>query len=664
MSIEEKQKKDQGRKDQQGRDPESRDQQGKDPESRDQQGKDQESQDQHSKGQESRDQQNEAQVSKDREAVQRKPARPGRIEMPPLKELTLPEMLDRSIRHFPDRPALGYAGGKISTYKQLGEKVSRVAAFLKENGINEGDRVAILSENSPNWGAAYFGIVSLKAIVVPILNEFHPSEIHHILRHSGASALFVSERLYHKVEEFNLEKLNVVVLIDNLAVISPEWGKDRLRRLYAEGSRELKRIKHMALKKVGLAAADIPGDAPASIIYTSGTTGHSKGVMLSHKNIVSNAMALDQIVEVDQRERLLSVLPLPHVYECTIGMVMPLLIGAAVYYVDKPPTAPVLLPALKQVRPTVMNVVPLIIEKMYKGRIMPEIQKKWALRTAYKIPALRRKINRKAGGKLLKTFGGELRMFPIGGASIAPEVEQFMREANFPYAVGYGLTETSPLVAGCSEKDTRLYSVGKPVPGVEVRIDYEQTGEEHGGDPASRKARHGNGKVGEILVRGPNIMKGYYNDPDLTAQTINSDGWLRTGDLGEFDNDGYLYIRGRLKNMILGPSGENIYPEAIESVLQRSEYVLESLVYKHENRLVARVHLNYEKLDEEFAAKGLSQTEIREFIKELLVTLKNETNASVASFSRISKVIEQAEPFEKTPTQKIKRYLYVSDREQ
>jgi len=592
---------------------------------------------------------------------QSKPSRPGRIEMPPLKELTLPEMLDRSIRHFPDRPALGYAGGKVSTYQQLGEKVSRVASFLKENGINEGDRVAILSENSPNWGAAYFGIVSIKAIAVPILNEFHPSEIHHILRHSGASALFVSERLYHKVEEFDLKKLNVVVLIDNLAVISPEWSKDRLRRLYAEGSRELKRIKHMALQKVGLAAADIPGDAPASIIYTSGTTGHSKGVMLSHKNIVSNAMALDQIVEVDQRERLLSILPLPHVYECTIGMVMPLMIGAAIYYVDKPPTAPVLLPALKQVRPTVMLAVPLIIEKMYKARIMPEIQKKWTLRTAYKIPAARRMINRKAGKKLMKTFGGELRMFPIGGASIAPEVEQFMREAGFPYAVGYGLTETSPLVAGCSEKHTRLYSVGKPVPGVEVRIDHEQTGEEHGGDPAAGKVRRGNGKVGEIVVRGPNIMMGYYNDPDMTAQTIDKEGWLRTGDLGEFDKDGYLYIRGRLKNMILGPSGENIYPEGVESVLQRSEYVLESLVYKQDNRLVARVHLNYEKLDEELGAKGLSQTEIREFIKELLVTLKKETNANVASFSRISEVIEQAEPFEKTPTQKIKRYLYVSD---
>lgn len=584
----------------------------------------------------------------------------GHSTLPPLKEQTLPEMLHRSIRHFPDRPALGYADGKAHTYKEVGEKVSHVASFLLENGIREGDKVAILSENSPNWGVAFFGITSLKAVAVPVLTEFHRNEIHHILRHSGVSALFVSNRLYHKVEEFDLGKLNVVVLIDNFSVISPDWGKERLRWLYSEGSRELKRIKNMALQKVGLVSAGVSEDAPASIIYTSGTTGHTKGVVLSHKNIVSNALALDKIVEVNHTERLLSVLPLPHVYECTIGLVMPMMIGASVYYVDKPPTAPVLLPALKKVRPTVMNVVPLILEKMYKARIMPEIQRNRVLRLAYRFPSLRRMINRKAGKKLLQVFGGELRMCPIGGASIAPEVERFLREAGFPYALGYGLTETSPLVAGCSEKHTKLYSVGKPVPGVEVRIDREKAGEAGDINPEKRKALHGEGEVGEIQVRGPNVMKGYLNDPGLTAETIDRQGWLATGDLGEFDSDGYLYIRGRLKNMILGPSGENIYPEGIESILQRSDYVLESLVYKQNKRLVARVHLNYEKLDEELGTKKQTQAETRNHIDRLLASLREETNRSVSSFSRISEVIEQAEPFEKTPTQKIKRYLYVS----
>lgn len=586
------------------------------------------------------------------------------MKIKPLQEKTLPSLLKRTITNFPDRPALGYAGEKPTTYKEMGEKVSRVASYLRESGVEAGDRVAILSENSPNWPVAYFGITSLKAVAVPILNDFHPSEIHHIIRHSGACALFVSEKLYHKVEEFDLGSLNAVILTDNLSVVSPDWSKDRVRKLYAEGSRELRRIKHMALKKSGISSVNVSEDEPASIIYTSGTTGHSKGVVLTHRNIVSNAMSLKNVVQVDETERLLSILPLPHVYECTVGLVMPMMIGAAVYYVSKPPTAPVLLPALKQVRPTVMLSVPLIIEKMYKGRIMPEIQKNRAIRTAYKIPAIRKMIHRKAGRKMMKTFGGELRIFAIGGASIAPEVEEFMEEAGFPYAVGYGLTETAPMAAAANVGETRLYSVGKPMPGVEVRIDYDRNNHDGSAENGENSAANITRKKmddGEILVRGPNVMNGYFNDPELTAETITEDGWLRTGDLGAFDKDGYLYIRGRLKNMILGPSGENIYPEGIESVLHRSDYVLESIVYKQNNRLVARVHLNYEKLDEEFEEKGFSQAEIRSYIKKLLVDIRNETNANVASFAKLAEVYEQAEPFEKTPTQKIKRYLYVSD---
>ena len=586
------------------------------------------------------------------------------MSLKPLEEKTLPALLKRTITAFPDRPALGYAGEKPTTYKGLGEKVSRVASYLRENGVEAGDRVAILSENSPNWPAAYFAITSLKAVAVPILNEFHPSEIHHILRHSGACALFVSEKLYHKVEEFDLRSLNAVILTDNLSVVSPDWSKDRVRKLYSEGSRELRRIKHMALQKFGISSVKVAEDEPASIIYTSGTTGHSKGVVLTHNNIVTNAMSLENVVQVDETERLLSILPLSHVYECTVGLVMPMMIGAAVYYVSKPPTAPVLLPALKQVRPTVMLSVPLIIEKMFKGRIMPEIQKSKAIRTAYKIPAFRKMIHRKAGRKMMKTFGGELRIFAIGGASIAPEVEEFMEEAGFPYAVGYGLTETAPMSAAANVGETRLYSVGKPMPGVEVRIDYDRNNHDGSSENGENSATNNTRKKmddGEILVRGPNVMKGYFNDPELTAETITEDGWLRTGDLGAFDKDGYLYIRGRLKNMILGPSGENIYPEGIESVLHRSDYVLESIVYKHNNRLVARVHLNYERLDEQLEEKKYSQAEIRDYIRKLLVEIRNETNANVASFAKLAELYEQAEPFEKTPTQKIKRYLYVSD---
>ena len=566
------------------------------------------------------------------------------MDLSPLTKKTLPALLSRSLSTFPDLPSLGFAGEKTATYKELGEKIDRIATYLQNKGVGQGDRVAILSENGPNWGAAYFAITSIKSIVVPILNDFHPSEIHHILRHSGAGALFVSERLYHKVEEFDLNSLSAVILIDNLSVISPDWSRDRLRRLYAEGSRELKRIKHMALQKAGLSSATADEDDPASIIYTSGTTGHSKAVVLTHGNITGNALSTNRMIQINHNDRMLSILPLPHVYECTLGLVLPLMIGASVFYVRKPPTAAVLVPALKEVRPTVMLSVPLIIEKMYKARILPEIRKKFVLRTAYKVPLLRKAINRKAGEKLKQTFGGSLHTFCIGGAGIAPDVEKFLREARFPYAIGYGLTETSPLVTGTPPSTARLYSAGKPLHDVMVRIDNENR----------------RGDDGEILVKSPGIMKEYYKDPDLTAETITEDGWLHTGDLGHIDKDGYLYIRGRLKNMILGPSGENIYPEAIESVLHRSEYVLESLVFQQNGRLVARVHLNYEKLDEELTGQNLNQSQVREHIKTLLVSIREETNANVSSYSRLSEVIEQPEPFEKTPTQKIKRYLYAS----
>ena len=598
--------------------------------------------------------------------------------MQTLEVKTLPVLLRQSIDQNAESPALGYAGDKATSYQQLGEKISRVATYLNDSGVLPGDRVAILSENGPNWGVAYFAITSLKAVVVPILNDFHPSEIQHIMRHSGASALFVSERLYHKVEEYDLDSLDAVILIDNLSVIPAKWSKDRLKKLYAEGSRELKRIKHLAKQKIGLVSMDIGEDDPASIIYTSGTTGHSKGVVLSHGNIVNNALATHEIVPVNNEDRMLSILPLPHVYECTLGLVLPMMVGASVSYVNKPPTAAVLLPALKQVRPTVMLSVPLIIEKMFKARILPEIRKKKVLRAAYKVPSIRKMIHRKAGKKLLATFGGCLKAFCIGGASTAPEVERFLQEAGFPYAIGYGLTETSPLVSGTGPAATKLYAVGKPLSGVEVKIDHtgwekdsaqslqdrenlqSDAGKESGKTQKDAKKSKSKFDDGEILVRGHGIMKGYFNDPELTDETIDQEGWLRTGDLGAFDQEGYLYIRGRLKNMILGPSGENIYPESIESVLHRSDYVMESLVYRQNNRLVARAYLNYEKMDEEFAQKGLSESEIREQIAKLLVTIRDEVNDNVASFARLSEVIEQSEPFEKTPTQKIKRYLYVS----
>lgn len=561
-----------------------------------------------------------------------------------LNELTLVELIEKSTEKYAKNNALSHSDSKPITYRELKSQIKNISEFLTQQGVVHGDRVAILSENSPNWGITYFAVTTMGAIAVPILPDFHSSEVHHILRHSGSKAIFVSERYYHKIEDFQNDTLQTIVLIDDFTIINKDMSKALLKKLMADGSKELQKIKNMALKFAGFISTKVKEDDVASIIYTSGTTGHSKGVMLTHKNIVFNAIATTKIVDVIETDIMLSILPLAHVYECTLGLVLPIMLGAAVYYIKKPPTAAVLIPALASIKPTIMLSVPLIIEKMYKGKILPEIKSKTVVKMLYKVPTVRKKINSIAGKKLMAIFGGRLKLFCIGGAAIAPEVEVFLKEAGFPYAIGYGLTETSPLIAGTNPQKTKYKSTGPALPGVEVIIE-----------------RVGESKTdGEILVKAPSVMKGYYNDPELTKETITADGWLRTGDLGAIDKNQYIYIKGRLKNVILGPSGENIYPEGIESVINRSEYVLESLVFQQQNSLVARIYLNYEKIDEDIKANKLSEKGSKEYIEKLLESIRKEVNESVSSFSKVSRFIEQSEPFEKTPTQKIKRYLYVN----
>jgi long-chain acyl-CoA synthetase len=560
------------------------------------------------------------------------------------QQFTLQHVIEDSCRKNSSRIALTFTDDEPISYSDLKRQIDHLSVFLKNQGVVHGDRIAILGENSPQWGVAYFAITTMGAIAVPILPDFHASEIHHILRHSGSKVIFISERFYHKIEDLDFAEFNSIILMNDFSIINPATSKATLRQLIAEGSKELRKIKNLVLSLAGLIQREVTEDDIASIIYTSGTTGHSKGVMLTHKNIVWNASASAKIPDINENDRMLSVLPLAHVYECTLGLILPIMYGASVYYVKKLPTAAVLLPALEKVKPTMMLTVPLIIEKMYKTRIMPEIKKRKIVRLVYKFPIIRKRIHKLAGKKLMETFGGALRFFGVGGAALSPEVERFLLEAKFPYAIGYGLTETSPLVAGANAEKTRYRSTGPVVPGLEVRIENP--------DPKSG--------IGEIIVRGPSVMKGYYRDSERTEEVLSHEGWFHTGDLGSFDKNGYLYINGRMKNVILGPSGENIYPEAIESVINRSDIVLESLTYQDEGQLVARIYLDYEKLDVEFSNLGLTESQTRERIVQLLEDIRKQVNEQVSSFSRISRVIEQTEPFEKTPTQKIKRYLYAN----
>lgn len=563
--------------------------------------------------------------------------------MADLNKHTLLNVLNYSTEKFAGNPVVSFVDAKPITYAEFKLKVESASNFLKSEGIIAGDKVTILSENQPNYGIAYFAITTIGAIAVPIMTEFQSSEITHILRHSESKAIFVSAKLYNKIEDFESETLSVRILLDDFSVIPPNTKNDIIKEVIAGGKKEFAKIKEAALKLVGLISTEVKEDDTALILYTSGTTGHSKGVMLTHKNIVSDALSTLDMIRFDQTDRMLSILPLFHTMESTLGLVVPIIRGGSVTYLDKPPTAAVLLPALKKVKPTVMLAVPLIIEKIYRLRVLPEINKKAVVRALYKLPTVRKKLNHLAGLKLKQTFGGELRMFCIGGAAISADVERFLKEAGFPYAIGYGLTETSPLVTGTGPEGVRLRTAGKPMLWMQVKIDNP--------DPK-------NGE-GEILIKGPNVMKGYYKDPEKTKAVFTEDGWFKSGDLGTIDDDGYLYIKGRSKNVIIGANGKNIYPEEIESIINEFPLVLESLVVPKGDQLTARVFLNYEVIEAEQKIEKMTEDKAREIINEILAKLLNEVNSRVNSFSKVHKIVEQREQFEKTPTQKIKRYLYV-----
>jgi len=540
---------------------------------------------------------------------------------------TFPAQLEETIRLFPDKDALALVGEKPITYRELGQKINAVMAFLQNLGIKKGDKAAILSTNMPNWSIAYYAIMSIGAVVVPLLPDFHKDEIENILNHSEVKILFISEGLVPKVNEGDIKFLENRIKIEDFSLLNKG---DNLPKFDPD-----------AIPGTGIILQE---DDLGALIYTSGTTGKSKGVMLSHKNILFTAFKSGVIQPICEDDRFLSILPLSHTYENTLGLVLPMVSGACVYYLGRPPTASILLPALKKVRPTIMLSVPLIIEKIYRTKVLATIREKWITRQLYKVPFVRKEMNKIAGKKLKQTFGGEVKFFGIGGAKLNPSVEKFLNQAGFPYAIGYGLTESSPLLAGANPKNVRLQSTGPAMEGVELKLSNPnmKTGE------------------GEIWAKGPNVMLGYYKEPELTREVITKDGWLKTGDFGRIDKDGYLYIRGRLKTMIVSSGGENIYPEDIESVINNFQHVVESLVVEKKGKLVALVHFNQEEIEQRY--QDLKE-EFSNFVDQKIEELRNElqiyVNSRVNKFSQVQVIVSQPTPFQKTATQKIKRYLYM-----
>ena len=558
-----------------------------------------------------------------------------------MQKYTLKAMIDHSCKLYADRPALANVDQKPITYGELRSQIDELISMMKDSGISKGDRVALLSQNMPAWGMAYLAITSMGAVVVPILVDFHVSEILHILSHSEAKMVFVSSLHYEKIAYSDLVPMPKLVLMDNFEPVSEPLSKDSLKAILQEGQKQLNILKTKALKAVGLITEEPAEEDLAALIYTSGTTGHSKGVMLSHKNLVLDAHLTCGIQKVDQYDRLISVLPLSHTYECTIGFLIPMMKGACVYYLDKPPTARVLIPAMQKVRPTMILTVPLIIEKIFKIQIHPQLTKNSLMRKIYKTPVGRRMLHKIAGKKLMKTFGGALHFFGIGGALLSEEVERFLFEAGFPYAIGYGLTETSPLIAGCSPALVKFRATGVILESLQLRIADK--------DPKTQ--------IGEIEIKGDTVMMGYYKDKQRSKDAFTPDGFFKTGDLGIMKK-GYLYIKGRSKNVIVASTGENIFPEELEAKLNEDEGVLESLVYESGDVIIGRVYLNAELFDQQHGLSKMGLKQAEKFTKGYLENLRLNVNKNVASFARIHRLIEQKEPFEKTPTQKIKRFLY------
>ncbi len=541
-----------------------------------------------------------------------------------IKEFTLTSLLDKAAIAYKNLTALQTWREKGSgiTYDDLLKTSLSVARFLVKAGLKKGDRVAILGESCPNWGLSYLSINRAGCVTVPILPNFSKDEVESIISHSGSKAVVVNSKNASKVKDCNVS----VIRMEDMVSVKPEEG------------RSFKELEGVDTKGCYLSAADrtelhnrrLVEDDVVSIIYTSGTTGTPKAVMLTNKNVVWNAYVCSTpFIKIHPGWTALSILPMSHVYEFTIGFLLLLINGVQIVYLGKAPSTDSLMPAFKEVQPEIMLSVPLLIEKIYRRALAPKIKEGTKL-GKFARNKLTAPIVYKIIGKKVKTiFGGRLRFFGVGGAPFDAEAEAFFHRIHFPYALGYGLTETSPFIAGCGPKDQVVGTLGPVLKGLDVKLDPETS---------------------EVLIKGPTVMKGYYRNEALTEEVFTEDGYFRTGDIGEFKK-GRLAIKGRCKTMILGPSGENIYPENIEFLINSEDDVVESLVVADEGGLTAMIRLDMKALKK----KGIVAIDS---IESYLNIVKSHVNEKLSSFSRIRKVEIQDTPFERTPTDKIKRFLY------
>ena len=541
------------------------------------------------------------------------------------------KLIEHSIKEHWHLPSLTDYQGAEHNYKDVARWIEKLHILFERSGIRPGDKIALCSRNTSNWGITFLATLTYGAVAVPILNEFRPDTIHHIINHSEARLLFVGKSVWDNIDHEQMPNLTGIIAMADYSVISSENVSLRETALILEELFKLKHPEGLQLKDIHY-RVERPGEL-AMINYTSGTTSSPKGVMLPYRSMWSNLRyALDQM-GYTPGEKLVSILTMAHMYGLAFEFIYPFASGIHIYFLQKMPSPKILGEVFADIRPHLIVAVPLIIEKIIKSRVLPQLER-FHIKLMLKIPVIGGKIRHKIKQQILDAFGGRFKLLAVGGAALNKEVEAFLHSVKFPYTVGYGMTECGPAIAFDHWQTFRPTSCGKAVDRMEIKIDSD--------DPFN--------KVGEIFTKGANVMDGYYNNPEATEAVLAPDGWLHTGDLGVLDADGYLYIKGRSKSLILGPSGQNIYPEEIEDILNAQPYVAESLVIEREGKLVALVYPD---------AEAMKQNKVT---KEALNKIINETrktiNQQLPAYSQLARVQIHEEEFEKTPKRSIKRFLY------
>lgn len=531
-------------------------------------------------------------------------------------------------------PALtDYGKSKTFTFGDVATEIARIHLLFHECQVRRGDKIALIGKDSSRWCIAYMAVVTYGAIIVPILQDFNPNDVHHIINHSESVFLFVSDRIWDSLEEDKIEEVRGVFSLSDYRCLHQRDGEN-IQKLMKSLDEKMTEKYPDGFTQEDIKYAELDNDKVVEINYTSGTTGFSKGVMLTGNNLAGNVTYARTLDLLFRGERELCFLPLAHAYSCAFNLLVPMAFGVHVYLLGKVPSPKILLKAFEEVKPNLILMVPLILEKIYKKMILPQLNKR-TLKLALNIPLLDSRIYAQIRKHLVDALGGRFREVIVGGAAMNQEVTDFLYKIKFPFTIGYGMTECGPLISYDHNNEYVPGSCGQILKGImKVRIDSE--------DPYN--------KVGEIQVSGENVMKGYYKNDEATQNVFTEDGWLRTGDLGTIDHDNRIFIRGRSKTMILGASGQNIYPEEIESKLNNLPFVMESLVVEKNGKLIGMVYPDYDTVD----STGISHTDLPVIMEQNRIEL----NKLLAPYETISEIQLYPTEFEKTPKKSIKRYLY------